>query len=411
MKISDPKFLLKEPKSDSKTLISLFVRFNNGRFVYSTGESIHPKNWDFEAQRAKISRKNPENTEINAWLGKIDNEIMSICRNLKIEGTVPTPAILKRELSSKLNDRPVAQTLSLCQYIEKFIIDAETTKRKSTIKNYKTTYTHLLEYAKKRKVSLDFENIDIDFNNYFTQYLSKDKGISQNTLAKYIRTLKVFLNSATEEGINKNLLFRSKVFKKPVEDVHHIYLTESDIDKIYNLDLTGNTRLEKVRDLFIIGCTTGLRFSDFSALKPENIEGEFIKIKTIKTGENVVIPFSKRGKCIFDKYNCNFPSAISNQKMNTYLKELGELAGINETITISSKKAGLKTDITFKKYELITCHSARRSFATNAILAGISANQVMKITGHKNERVFQNYVRFSHEENAIKLKDHKFFNQ
>jgi len=411
MKISEPKFYLKDPKSKAKTLISLSVCFNNQRFFYSTGESINPENWDFQNNRAKITKKHPENTEINAWLGKIEHEIMQIFRNLKFEGVIPTKARLKKELSAKLNDQPVEGTISLYKYIEKFIVDAETTKRKSTIKNYTTTYNHLLEYARKRKMVIDFENIDADFNNYFTQFLSKEKGISQNTLAKYIKTIKVFLNSATEAGVNKNLLFRSKIFKKPLEEIMQIYLTETEIDKLYNLNLSNNPRLEKIRDLFIIGCTTGLRFSDFNQLKPEHIDGNFIKIKTIKTGENVIIPLSKRGRNIFLKYNGNFPTAVSNQKMNEYLKELGEMAGIDETIIVSKLKEGKKVDEPIEKYKLITCHCARRSFATNAIIAGLSSYQVMKITGHKNEKVFQNYVRFSQEDNALKLKDNIFFNR
>lgn len=411
MKISEPKFLLKDPKSDKETLISLFVRFNGERVVYSTGESIHPNKWDFENQRAKSTKKDLASADINDWLDKIEKEVKHIFRTLKYDGIQPTTGLVKQELNKILKDQPVEAKMSLFKFIENYIQMTKAIRSHSTFKSYRTLYNHLVIYTKLNKTIINFENIDLSFFSYFTQFLIIDRGLSQNTVAKHIKTLKIFLNAATDEGFNTNMIYKSKKFRAPFEEVKKIYLNELEIDKIYNLDLSDNPKLDRVRDLFIIGCSTGLRFNDFNELKPANIEGGLIRLKTQKTGEVVAIPLGSRVKAIFQKYGNNFPSPISNQKMNNYIKDVGALAGINELIIIRKSKGGQLCDQTFKKYELISSHCARRSFATNGIIAGLSPLELMKFTGHKTDKVFQNYVRFSQEENATKLKDHSFFNR
>ncbi len=156
---------------------------------------------------------------------------------------------------------------------------------------------------------------------------------------------------------------------------------------------------------------TGLRFSDFSELKPENIiDGNKIKIRTNKTNDVVIIPLHKNVREIIKKYNNNIPKALSNAKMNLNLKHLGGLAKITDMVEVSITKGGKLIKKTVKKSSLIATHTARRSFATNLYLAGIPSITIMKITGHQTEKSFLRYIRISQEENANKLLDHPFFN-
>ncbi|MPN21796.1 hypothetical protein SDC9_169177 [bioreactor metagenome] len=172
-------------------------------------------------------------------------------------------------------------------------------------------------------------------------------------------------------------------------------------------------KLDKVRDLFIIGCYTGLRFSDLNQISPDNFinNNTQIKVKTEKTGEFVVIPLHKTVKEIVQKYDNSIPDVISNQKMNEYLKEVAKLAELNDRITISSTKGGTKQTEVFEKWELVTVHTARRSFATNMYLLDIPTISIMKITGHRTEKAFLLYIKISQEENANKLLNHPFFKQ
>jgi len=163
--------------------------------------------------------------------------------------------------------------------------------------------------------------------------------------------------------------------------------------------------------LFIIGCWTGLRYADLVNICPEDFikSDTQLKIKTIKTGEWVFIPLHWTIKEILKNRNREIPRPISNVKMNQYLKELGQIAGINDEIKQYKTKGGLRYESKHKKYELITVHTARRSFATNLYLMGIPTISIMKITGHKTESSFMKYIRISQEETANKLVEHPGF--
>src|SRR5439155_12267898 len=158
------------------------------------------------------------------------------------------------------------------------------------LKTYITTYKHLTDFQATVKKKLDFSTIDLDFYNSYTEYLTKKVKLSTNTIGKHIQVVKLILNEATERGINTNLSYKSKRFLTVREKSESIYLTESEIKELESLNLSAKDKLERVRDLFLIGCYSGLRYSDYSILKPQHIKDGFIETTQIKTGEPVVIP-------------------------------------------------------------------------------------------------------------------------
>ena len=192
-----------------------------------------------------------------------------------------------------------------------------------------------------------------------------------------------------------------KGFKVLQKETDAIYLTEDEIDKIYKLDLKDNKRLEKVRDLFIIECNTGVRFEDLMHIEKENILEHSIKIKIRKTGEvlhTLLLPITRE---LLKKYNYQLPT-ISNTNYNKYIKEIGKLSGLTESIIINTYKSGKAVSLKKKKYELISSHTSRRSFATNSYKRGDSPILIMSITGHKKESTFLKYIRITNEE-AVKI--------
>ena len=175
-----------------------------------------------------------------------------------------------------------------------------------------------------------------------------------------------------------------------------IYLNEEELNKIYKLDLKKNKRLERVRDLFTVECNTGLRYQDLMTITKENVLKDSIRIKVSKTGQTLntlLLPITQK---ILKKYNYNLPK-ISNVNYNLYIKEIGELAGINDSITKDTYKSGKAISFKRKKYQLITTHTARRSFATNMYKRGYSPVMIMSITGHKKETTFLDYVQVKRE--------------
>jgi integrase len=258
---------------------------------------------------------------------------------------------------------------------------------------------------------VDFDTINLDFYNSFIAFLTRE-GYTKNSIGGFIKNVKIFMNEAVDRGLTHNLEYRNRKFKVLEEQVDKIYLTQKELQKLYSLDLSGRQKYAKVRDLFLIACYTGLRFSDLIQVCPENIVngGHQIRVRTEKTGEIVVIPLHPIVRQIIENYGGRLPPVISNQKMNQYLKEIGKEAEILDTTQISITRGGKTDKMVNKKYELITTHTARRSFATNAYLNDVPTISIMKITGHKTEKSFLKYIRISQEDNANKLVNHPFFN-
>ena len=166
--------------------------------------------------------------------------------------------------------------------------------------------------------------------------------------------------------------------------------------------MTKSPKLDKVRDLFLIGCNTGLRFSDYTTIKKEDIQDNRLRIVAQKTSRKVIIPLMPQVKEILQKYDFQLPAAISNQKFNEYLKEVAKLAGLTDPcvthITRGGKNVVKKENQ--KKYDLVTSHVARRSFATNYYKMKIDKLEIMAITGHKTESEFLKYIKVTQEEKA-----------
>jgi integrase len=166
--------------------------------------------------------------------------------------------------------------------------------------------------------------------------------------------------------------------------------------------------LERVRDLFLIGAYTGLRFSDFSRIHSNHIEtvegNTILNITTQKTGQYVSIPLMPIPLSLLRKYNFEAPK-ISNQKMNEYLKELGQLAGMTGKMLVTGSKGGKREDTTAEKWQKLTTHVCRRSFATNFYRDNVPINVLMKITGHATERQFMQYIAIDGKMNALHFAD------
>jgi integrase len=217
--------------------------------------------------------------------------------------------------------------------------------------------------------------------------------------------LKVFLREAFDEGITTNNIFTNRKFRSNNSLADTIYLTQIEIDEILKLDLSNSVKLEKVRDMFVIGCHTGLRFSDIVNIRPENINDGLIELTQMKTKEQVAIPMTKVAEMLLSKYNYTIPK-ISNQKFNDYLYEVvKQCEGLHIEVTKIAIQGGKKIEINKPKYEFVSSHTARRSFATNEYkLRNLTTREIMSITGHKTEKSFYKYIRETPKESAERIK-------
>lgn len=427
-------FNLKRPLKNPALIYAKFF-FNyyeideNGKKKYiflkiSTRETINPKYWDYETQRGITTNKFKEYPEFNTRLDNLETAIKNIYRQMLNDKEPLTPETLKEKINDYLAKnrmivQPEKQPKGLTAFIKTVIDETKRGERTTkdgkqfqprTLLSYNTTLNNLKEYQTSINKTLKFSDINLKFYNKYVKYLN-DNGFAVNTIGGHIKNIKVFMKIATKRGLNDTLDFGDTDFRKIEEEVENIYLNETELQKIYNKDLSKNKKLLHVRDMFIIGCYTGLRYSDLKQLRKEHFNDNTIKIEIKKTGETVVIPLHWTVKEIFEKYEYNLPRVISNQKFNKYLKDIGDKSEIKETVVVTETKGGLKVEKNQPKYKLISVHTARRSFATNSYLAGIPTISIMKITGHKTERAFLKYIKISGEENAKLMLQHPFFSQ
>ena len=414
MTIPEPRYYLKDTKSLNPTLIYLQAKYSiNGqsqRVTLICADKILPLDWDNVKQRAIVSKRNLAAGEINLLIDKMGAAFKSSYRNLLIENIVPTQIAVKERMEEILNLRPkiIIQKMTFYLFMNNFISDNQINKKANTLKAYNSTIKVIKEYGSVLKKEIHFEDINLSWYTLFIKFL-QNKGLCNSSVGKYIKNLKSILNSATEQGYNSNLIFRTKSFSKPSEDSHKTFVSENEILQLLNTDLEDDKMKNIVRDYFVISTLTGLRFSDLVRIKKENIINDRIQIVTLKTGAEVIIPIASHVKFIFEKYDYNLPKCPCNQVYNRVIKQIGKQAGLDGTEVITKTIGGIITTKRFEKWQLLCSHTGRRSFVSNAILSGINTSAIMLISGHKSHSVFNTYVRFDNHQNAENLSKHSFF--
>jgi integrase len=422
----DVNFYLQKPKADRKEyLIYLQMKYSGEKLVYSFGQQIEPGNWNKKKQRAKSNANTTADGKyyVNDLLDNLERECLKTYNELVKNGT-PAPGSIRTRLQAFMDQdrtRQQESKTSLFSLIQKFV-DNEISYRGrqrqgNTTRTYKTTLNHLKEFASKNKVVLDYDGITLDFYNQYVTYLRK-QGLNVNSIGRDIKNLKTFMGEAVDMGYTNNLQFKHKKFAVGREDTEAVYLTWDEILKLYRHDFSDNKRLERVRDLFVFGCCVGLRYSDFSRIRPENIikDGSdyFIKVNTQKTGEMVIIPCNPVVLEIFKKYkneNNTLPRAVSSQRFNDYIKECCKIVGEAES-KAAGKAVGmnetgrLSTEPELQLWQCVSSHTARRSMATNYYLEGFPVIDLTKITGHKTETSFLRYIKLSKLDAARRLQSH-----
>lgn len=424
----NPKFKLKDRKSKQRSLIIMKIYYRTKRYTYSTSEKIDPDYWDEKSGRAVLSKVSAElpaklKAEIKAEINDINNslnncdvEAVRAFDHFSTQKIIPTAEQFKNEMDKALNRKPEAdpeKEIDFFSFTEDYIEQTKVLRTGGTVRGYRDTFNKLKNFQKSTGYKVDFNTINLNFYGKFVKYLV-DIPIGMNTIGeKHIKNLKAFVHAAERRGITINKQIDDPQFKKLSGETDKIYLTEDEVKRLYEFDLSNNKRLETIRDMFIIGCKTAKRYGDYSAVKKQHIkeiEGKFfIDMRMDKGDGRVVVPLSNVVIEILKKYNYNLPRPISNQKANEYLKELGKLVGFDEEVIHAEYPQLKRVDVVSKKYELMVTHTARRTGATNMYLAGIPAQSIMKLTGHKTEKEFMRYIRADEQVHAMHMAKNAFF--
>lgn len=437
-------FFLKDAKK-VRTSIEAIIRYKGNRFKLGTGVSCVVDWWDQGLHRARKVREYPEHDSINIQLEKFEIAAKKFFTKCDINGTIPTLEEVRVGCAPEREARVEAevQNISFLNYFVRYYTNGD--YKEDTRKHFKSTANFISGFEKKYRRTLMFEDVNIDFYTDFKRYMltmpkprrkdqkkeEKDEYYSLNYFGAQIKHIKTVMREAGPEGakLHTNTDYAHRKFVKDAEDADTVYLSIDELKLIHDMPLNyeflhghyealtptlielKREALSYTRSIFLIGCYTALRISDFSRLERFNFSDRYIRIKPkkgIKKNEDVVIPIHPVIAEIM-RGGFDLSKKVSDQHVNEHLKELCRLAGIKELVTVVRTEGGKHVSRTVPKWELVSSHTGRRSGATNMFKAGIPAISIMKITGHKTEKSFLKYIRISQEENAELLAGHAFF--
>lgn len=413
-----------KPLKDNSCMVELVYQKNGIRRFYNTGLKAFKENWDLTHQeliylnKAKAKKLLPgvddskiptqdEVNEFNGELTKLRSHITDIEKRYSLDNEVYSPADVIEALKAIYNTTK-AETVQtdLFGFIDTYLTDNAKTRVKGSLSVYRAMKAHLKAYEDHTKIKVTFDRINYSFFEGFQNFLIERKKtvagesmpmLNNTTIAKQLSTVKTFLSYAKMRDIDISDSY--KKFKIKKRELEVIALTSDEFETLYNYDLSNSKRLSQVRDLFCFACVTGLRYSDLAQLKREHIKNEVITLTSQKTRTINSLPLNKYAKEILSRYKDQHRPlpVISNQKLNDYLHELCENAGINEPIEIVRFRGVNREAVTYPKYELIGAHTGRKTFVTLSLEKGMSAEVVMTITGHKDYKSFKRYVNVTEQ--------------
>lgn len=408
--------------------ISALVSYMGAKYKFPTGESIATERWNGKTKRARVRKGEEElallNDRLDSWQSACERAVAHF-NSLSI---IPPKAEFLQRVERERLGRDKSDETVLTDYFDRYINRYKDIRSANRIKQYTLVKNVVRRFETDTNCTVRFDDVDISFNRRFTAWFY-NRDYSPNYLGDCLKIIRAVMREAEDvDGLRINRAIYSKAFFVPKVKTDSIYLTEQELIGLYRLkideekvsELNHGERMthrtlaakceaiSKAMDLFLVGAYTGLRFSDYSRLSMSDcVNGCIVKYNK-KTDTKTVIPIHWVIQQMIDN-GFSFDIKMSEQKLNKHIKEAAFLAGITDEVVISKPIGNGRREEIKKKWELVTSHTARRSFATNAYLAGIPTIAIMKITGHMRESTFLEYIKISETENAEHLMAMDFF--
>ena len=419
-------FTLESRKKDGVLIVEnvpirMRVNFASKRIEFTTGYRIDAAKWDSDKQRVRngcTNKLKQSASEINASLLGYYTEVQEIFKKFEVEEIMPTPEQIKEAFNAL--HRPIEEVKprkstpnAFYKVFDEFVRDCgrQNDWTDSTYEKFAAVKNHLMNF----RDELTFDFFDEKGLNDYVTYLRDVKEMRNSTIGKQLSFLKWFLRWAFKKGLHQNNAYDSYKPKLKSTQKKIIFLTWEELNKLREFEIpAAKQALDWVRDVFLFQCFTGLRYSDVFNLRKSDIKGDHIEVTTVKTSDSLIIELSNHSKAILDKYkdvafeDDKVLPVITNQKMNDYLKELAELAGIDEPVRQTYYRGNERIDEVTPKYALLGTHAGRRTFICNALALWIPPQVVMKWTGHSDYKAMKPYIDIADD---IKANAMSKFNQ
>lgn len=380
-------------KTPSAPKSQIWATLSDGRginYKLYPGITINPKHWSKTYK--KVLSADPQAVVHNEKLLSFTNRALKIYNDAIEEGKQPDAEYIRNKMKPVEEEKP----LFFWQLWEVFLESKKGQFKPHSFVKFGSLKTHLEKFEKAQKSKLDIEKITQELLEDFQTFLYNDRNLNTQSSSKYIGIFKIFLNWCVKRRHTENIDWK---YFTPIRqpDTLKVIITESELEAIRGLDLSGKNHLANVRELFVLSCLIGLRYSDYSRINKGHLKTDaegnpILQIRQQKTEDIVELPLTPEAHSIVKRLLEGKVHSISNQKMNTYVKDLCQEAKINEPFEKITYKGRDKEIKTVKKWELISTHTGRRTFATNLLNRGVPAEVVMKFTGHRDYKSFAKYV-------------------
>ncbi|GGK72060.1 tyrosine-type recombinase/integrase [Rufibacter glacialis] len=382
--------------------IMMVLTFEGVRIRKQIKVKVKPAHWSIAKSRVKPSLKGePENNfeVFNATLDKYRKKVQDIFNDALLNDI----RLTKEYVQNQLDDAflTLVRSRNFFEVFGEFTEMYLSSKAMRTYKKHNTALNFYKEFESSTKYELRFDTINLDFFDKLQKYafISRvddgKKACSDNYFAALVASLKTFLRWADERGLNR---FDSyKKFKASERDVDIIYLTFEEL-MFLNDFVFKEDELTKVRDVYCFGCYTGLRYSDLNTLNSSHIKGKTIIKTIVKTKETMRIHLNDFALDIIKKYDGSpyYPlPKIVEPRFNKLIKDCCKEAGIKQPQTITKYSGGKAKEFTLPKYELITSHTARKTFTTLSIEDNVNLKALKSMTGHKKDASFNKYINIT----------------
>lgn len=403
---------------------SIYLRFKPGQggdYEVSTGIVVPKDKFSDKLQRINQTDK-VDYDKLNKKLRDLKVHIRKQFDNDSFEGVSIDNNWLRNTMKAFLNqtipNKSENSKIYLIPFLSEYIREEEKREEKGeiskrTVDYFKTLKIKLNDFKQfSGKKNIKLTDVTFNFNDEFISYLENEHYLSPNTIGRYVKYIKQLCLKAEIKGYQVSKDYKNKLFKAPSGKTYDVYLTRDEIDTIFNHEFI-NEKLVNARDWLIISVWTGLRVSDLLRLNSSFIKKDKknISITTVKTKTPLTIFINPYVREILNKRSGEFPKKISSQKFNDYIKIVCKEVGIDKMVKgaklvpIDIGKNGKEEIIhrkrigNYKKFELISSHVGRRSFATN-MYGELNTLAIMKITGHSSEKQFLSYIKTSESEYA-----------
>lgn len=417
------KFYLRE----SKKLATIYFEYRLGvqKIRLSTGFVLkNSKEWDDRKEMVKIPASAPDAPRINHKISIFLNELQKLVLQKNNEApSIQEVTILfehvfeKQRVATGKTEETQTQQTDFLSFYSTFIknassfISPSTHQRLSegTIKNYRNSYNRLNDYLIEKNIErFEFNHFDKNFYNDFKTFMSV-KGYSKNYIGSCLQKLKSVMSMAFDQKLHTNTEYRfNKAFSKLAEQVDLPYLTKEEIERIATIQLT-TSREKRARDIFLMGCYTGLRIGDLLRILKDGVEVKvqngvkYFEVYQSKTNELHFVPILPSLQQLLDRLDGKFPEYLHQVQVNICIKEIARKAGITEMYEFQRTEGGKMVKIKAPKFLHISTHTARRSFCTNLFKDEVPIHNIMALSGHKSEAVFRNYVKIGKLDNITRV--------